>query len=62
MSMDKIRAIIRDVLAEELGNLRQAGLFAPEHGALRRQVRDEIVSIRSDADLRAFVARLLRHP
>lgn len=59
MSMDKIRAIVRDALAEELGNLRRAGLFAPDRGALHRQVREEIVSIRSDADLRAFVARLL---
>lgn len=59
MSMDEIRGIIRDVLAEELGNLRRDGLFSPEQGALRRQVREEIVSIRSDAELRAFVARLL---
>jgi hypothetical protein len=59
VSMDKIRGIIRDVLAEELGNLRRAGLFSPEQGALHRQVREEIISVRSDAELRAFVARLL---
>lgn len=59
MSMDMIRAMVRDVLAEEIGNLRRAGLVAPEHGSPRRQVREEMVSIRSDADLRAFVARLL---
>lgn len=59
MSRDMIRAMVRDVLAEEIGNLRRAGLVAPEHGAPRRQVREEIVSIRCDADLRAFVARLL---
>jgi hypothetical protein len=57
VSMDKIREMVRDVLAEELGNLRQAGIIAPERG--RRQVREEVVSIRSDSDLRAFVARLL---
>jgi len=59
VSMDKIRGIIRDVLAEELGNLRRAGLFSPEQGALHRRVREEIISVRSDAELRAFVARLL---
>ena len=59
MSMDKIRGIIRDVLAEELGNLRREGLFSPEQGAPRRRVREEIISVRSDAELRGFVARLL---
>src|SRR4029077_11196416 len=59
VSRDMIRAMVRDVLAEEIGNLRRAGLVAPEHGAPHRQVREEIVSIRCDADLRAFVARLL---
>ena len=58
-SMDKIREMVRDVLAEEIGNLRRAGLIRPEQGVPRRQVREEVVSIRSDADLRAFVARLL---
>jgi hypothetical protein len=58
MSAD-IRALVRDVLAEELGNLRRAGIIAPAHAAARRQVREEMVAIRSDAELRAFVARLL---
>jgi hypothetical protein len=57
--MDMIREMVRDVLAEEIGNLRRAGLIRPEQGVPRRQVREETVSIRSDADLRAFVARLL---
>ena len=56
--MDIIREMVRDVLAEEIGNLRRAGQIRAEQG-VRRQVREETVSIRSDADLRAFVARLL---
>ena len=51
--------MVRDVLAEEIGNLRRAGRIRPGHGMPQRQVREETVSIRSDADLRAFVARLL---
>ena len=51
--------MVRDVLAEEIGNLRRAGQIRDEEGAPRRQIREEAVSIRSDADLRAFVARLL---
>jgi hypothetical protein len=57
--MDAIRKMVRDVLAEEIGNLRRAGQIRAEQGVPRRQVRAESVSIRSDADLRAFVARLL---
>lgn len=57
--MDMIRAMVRDVLAEEIGSLRRAGLVAPEPGAPRCQVREETVSISSDAELRAFIARLL---
>ena len=59
MSSDMIRAMVRDALAEELGNLRRTGFIAPQDGLPRRQVREEIVSIRSDADLHAFVTRLL---
>jgi hypothetical protein len=59
MSMDMIRSMVREVLAEELGNLRRTGLFPNEHGTPRRQVREETVSIRSDADLRVFISRLL---
>jgi hypothetical protein len=51
--------MVRDVLAEEIGNLRRAGHIRPGPSVPRRQVREETVSIRSDADLRAFVARLL---
>ena len=57
--MDMIRAMVRDVLAEESAICAELGLFRPEQGVPRRQVREETVSIRSDADLRAFVARLL---
>ena len=57
--MDVIREMVRDVLAEEIGNLRRAGQIRAEQGVPRRQVREETVSIRSDADLHAFVARLL---
>jgi hypothetical protein len=59
VSSDMIREMVRDALTEELRNLRRAGLIAPQHGVPRRQVREEIVSIRSDADLHAFVMRLL---
>jgi hypothetical protein len=57
--MDMIREMVRDVLAEEIGNLRRAGHFRPQQSLPHRQVREETVSIRSDAELRAFVARLL---
>jgi len=57
VSMDMIREMVRDVLAEEIGNLRRTGHVRLEQP--RRQVREETVSIRSDADLRGFVARLL---
>lgn len=48
MTSEAVRAIIREVLAEELQR------FKP-----RAQAREERVSIASDADLAAFVARLL---
>jgi hypothetical protein len=59
VSVDKIRAMVREVIAEELGNLRQIGLAPATDGVPLRQVREEMVSIRSDAELRAFVTRLL---
>jgi hypothetical protein len=59
VSLDMIRAMVREVIAEELGNLRQTGLVPATDGVPLRQVREEMVSIRSDAELRAFVTRLL---
>jgi hypothetical protein len=58
MPMDTIRAMVRDAIAEELRNLRRAGLVPPANNTPHRQVREEVVSIRSDAELHAFVARL----
>ncbi|RMD62486.1 MAG: hypothetical protein D6826_07300 [Alphaproteobacteria bacterium] len=51
--------MIREALAEEIGRLRGSlgGAFAPT--TPRPQVREEVVSIRSDAELMAFVHRLL---
>ena len=48
MTSETVRAIIREVLAEELQRVRA-----------RPQAREERVSIASDADLALFVARLL---
>jgi hypothetical protein len=48
MTSETVRAIIREVLAEELQR------FKP-----RPEVREERVTIASDADLAAFAARLL---
>ena len=50
MTSETVRAIIREVLAEELRR------FKPQ-----AQTRVEHVAISSDADLAAFVARLLEH-
>jgi hypothetical protein len=53
---DAIRLMIRQALAEELGKLRRDGLLA---GSVRQQQRrEEVVSIRSDSELAAFVQRL----
>jgi hypothetical protein len=57
--MDSLRAMVRDVLAEELGTMRRAGMIAAAGNSPRREVREEMVSIRSDAELAAFVARLV---
>lgn len=51
-----IRLMIRQVLAEELGKLRRDGL--PGGGLRQQQCREEVVSIRSDSELAAFVQRL----
>jgi hypothetical protein len=56
MTSESVRAIIREVLAEELQRFK-AGSGAGV--APRPQVREERVTIASDSDLAAFVARLL---
>ncbi len=54
-----LRAMIRDVLAEEIGKAKAQGLLPPQAGAAPKpKVREETVSIRNDAELAAFVARL----
>lgn len=56
MNGEAIRTLVREVLGEELAKLRS------ERGAAsspRPRVREETVSISSDAELAAFVARLL---
>jgi hypothetical protein len=57
VSNDVIRKMVREALAEEIGKLRRDGGFLPAKSPVR-QIREEIVSIRSDAELAAFVARL----
>ncbi len=47
--MSDMRALIREILAEELGKLRDTP----------KGVTEEVVQIRSNADLAAFVTRLL---
>jgi hypothetical protein len=56
MTSDTVRTIIREVLAEELQRFKSARSTA---GVPRTDVREERVSIASDADLAVFVARLL---
>ena len=58
VSMDMIREMVRDALAEEIATCAGWGISVPSRACPRRKVREETVSIRSDADLRAFVARL----
>lgn len=56
MNAEMVRSLIREVLAEELGRFkaeRQPG------GAPKPRVREELVSIASDADLAGFVNRIL---
>lgn len=50
--MADLRAMIREILSEELAALRK-------EPALGAQTRDEVVSIRTNAELAAFVKRLL---
>ncbi|NMM43636.1 hypothetical protein HH303_04045 [Rhodospirillaceae bacterium KN72] len=50
--MSDLRSMIREVLREELSALKGGGAFAP-------QVREETVSIGTNADLQRFVARIL---
>lgn len=52
-----ISALIREVLAEELSRLKPGAVPAKE--VFSRSAREETVSIASDADLQAFVKRLL---
>ena len=51
--MEDIRALIRDVLSEELARLR------PEAVPVAPRVTEEVVAIRSSADLNAFAKKLL---
>ena len=55
MTSETVRTIIREVLAEELQRFRSGR----DTGGARTEVREERVSIASDADLAVFVARLL---
>lgn len=54
---DELRSMIRELLAEELA---AAGVRSGRSGAApKRQIREEFVSIGSDADLTAFVRKIL---
>ena len=57
MDRDEIRQIVRDVLAEEIARAtpRRSGSISESP---RPRVREEVVSIRSDMELGAFVRRL----
>jgi hypothetical protein len=50
--MSELRHLIREILAEELGKMPVMQIPAP-------RVTEELVSIRSNADLEAFVRRLM---
>ena len=58
-----LRSMIREVLTEEIGKAKAQGLL-PSQGssqtgaAPKLKVREEMISLRSDGDLSAFVARL----
>jgi hypothetical protein len=56
MKPDELRQIVRDVLAEEIARVRRERGGASE--APRPRTREEVVSIRSDMELGAFVRRL----
>lgn len=51
--MEDLRSLIRDVLSEELARLR------PEAAPVAPRVTEEVVAIRSSADLNAFAQKLL---
>ena len=54
-----LRTMIRDVLAEEIGKAKAQGLLPSAPGAAPKpRQREEVISVRSDSDLAAFVARL----
>lgn len=55
---DEIRAMVRELLQEELHGLRGEG-GAHADTSPRPQVREEAVSLTSDAELNAFVHRIL---
>ena len=52
--MNDLRALIREVLADELATLRRG-----ECVTAAPQVREEVVDLRSSADLNAFVRRIV---
>lgn len=52
-----LSGLIREILAEELSAMRGSGAFADTTPT--PQVREEVVSIRSNAELMAFVKRIL---
>ena len=55
-----LRSMIRDVLAEEIGKAKAQGLLPAATGAAPEpKIREEMVSVRSDAELALFVARLM---
>jgi hypothetical protein len=55
---DDVRSLVREILQEELQALRsEGGAFADT--SPRPQVREEAVSLASDADLNDFVLRIL---
>jgi len=57
MNAESLRTLIRDVLAEELRRVRDERAGGP--AVPRPKVREETVAIASNADLAAFVHRLL---
>lgn len=58
MNEPAITQLIREVLAEELARLRRERAQRP--GTALPGPREELVSIASDSDLRAFAARILK--
>ena len=57
MSAEPLRAMIREILAEEVARARGEGLIGTERKP-KPVVREERIVIRGDADLGAFVRRL----